>query len=99
MSGQANTPCTPSATLRNNPSYPAVEGVGDEAYSTEYPTDSDQPLVSLFVRKGETVLELNLGGNSYSADSKLVAPGTPAEQLTLLRGLAELILPRIFAGS
>jgi hypothetical protein len=86
------------ANLRNNPSYPAVEGVGDEAYSTQYAVESDQPLVSLSVRKGETVLDLSLGGNSYSADGKLVAPGTPAEQLTLLRGLAELILPRVFAG-
>jgi hypothetical protein len=84
----------------DNPVYQAVEGVGDEAYSTEIAVESDQPLVTLSVRRGETVLELQLGGNGYSADTfKLIAPGTPEEQLALLRGLAELILPRVFGGS
>jgi hypothetical protein len=78
--------------------YTPVDGVGDEALQFQSAGEADQPLVSLYVRSGETVLELYLGGNGESADTfKLIAPGTPAEQLEILRGLAQLILPRLYA--
>jgi len=77
--------------------FTAVDGLGDEALQNQLQTDSDQPLVGLYVRTGETVLELHLGGNGQQAEPpfKVIAPGTPAEQLEILRGIAELILPRL----
>lgn len=81
---------------RTSAGFTPVDGLGDEALQSQLQTDSDQPLVSLYVRSGETVLELHLGGNGQSAETfKVLAPGTPAEQLEILRGLAQLILPRL----
>lgn len=79
--------------------HTAVDGIGDDAVQTQSQTDSDQPLVSLYVLTGQTVLKLYLGGNGQSTETfKVIAPGTPAEQVDILRGIAELILPRLAAG-
>lgn len=71
-----------------------VGGIGDAAYKSEYGDESDRPLVSLFVRQADTVLELYIGGNGVSSNGLAIAPGDPAAQLALLRELATLILDR-----
>jgi hypothetical protein len=75
----------------------SVDGIGDEALQSQVQIDSDQPLVTLHVRSGETLLDLSLGGNGHSTETfKVIAPGTPDEQLLILRQLAELMLPRLY---
>jgi hypothetical protein len=76
--------------------YTSVPGIGDAAVSEQGQSDTDQPLVTLYVRSGDAVLTLHLGPVRQSDDFlTYVAPGTPAEQLEMLRQLAELILPQL----
>jgi hypothetical protein len=72
-----------------------VEGLGDEALTegTEM-YDTDQPLVSVWVLVGDAVLLLNMGPERLP-DYTQRAPGTPEEQLAMLRQVAEVILPRL----
>jgi hypothetical protein len=76
--------------------YTIVPGIGDAALTAQYQGETDQPLVTLYVRRGDAVLTLSMGPIRQSADFlSYVAPGTPAEQLEMLRQLAGIILPRL----
>lgn len=76
--------------------YTIVPGIGDAALTDQHQSETDQPLVSLYVRRGDAVLTLSMGPIRQSADLlSYVAPGTPAEQLEMLRQLAGIILPRL----
>jgi hypothetical protein len=73
-----------------------VEGIGDEALSETSEGYADQPLVRLMVLSGDAVLELAMGTIREAADySTEIAPGTPDQQLEMLRELADIILPRL----
>ena len=73
-----------------------VTGLGDEAFEKASVQETDQPLVSLWVRSGETVVQLDMGPVAQSADYlSYVAPGNPDMQLGMLRQLVSLLLPRL----
>lgn len=83
-------------TLFQPDRYTTVPGIGDAALTDQYQSETDQPLVSLYVRRGDAVLTLRMGPVRQSDDFlSYVAPGTPAEQLDMLRQLAGIILPRL----
>ena len=85
--------------VKRNPNWQPLAGLGDEAFTQQTTNETDQPLVAVTIRKGDLVLELRLGPIRQSADFlSYVAPGTPDQQITMLRQLVGLILPRILGS-
>jgi hypothetical protein len=88
-----------NSEYRRTDYWHALEGFGDEAYTQQEKNETDQPLVAVALRKGDVVLVLRLGPVRESADFlSYVAPGTPDQQLAMIRKLVDLMLPRLFAG-
>jgi hypothetical protein len=83
------------AEVKQDSRYVATAGIGDEAYTIEADDAADKPLLSIEIRVGASVLSLSLGGIGKTQDGTLMAPGDVQAQTTMLRQLADLILPRL----
>lgn len=83
-------------TYRRGDKVP-VDGLGDEALSevVEGCCDLDGPLVSMWMRVGEAVIQLDMGPVERNADYTMRTAGTPDEQVAMLRAIAEIVLTRL----
>ena len=87
-----------NADIRGIEGWAPVPGLGDEAFTQPDPYYGDESFVVVAIRKGNVVLELHIGPIGEDDSGSEVPPGTPEQQMEMIRKLAELLLPRIIGG-